>query len=289
MQAWKRVAVSLLAVVLVVACNQEDDRDSGPPPRDPTPSESSLVEATNTFGFDLFREVVARAEDRDVFLSPLSVSTALAMTLNGAAGDTRTAMAGMLGLDRLPATDVNAAYQGLLDLLMHTDRQVRLQVANSIWYRRGFTVDPLFLDLNAEFFDARVEALDFADPSAVTTINGWVDDSTNGLIDAIIAPPIDATTMLFVINAVYFKGSWTQRFDASRTRTEAFHAPSGDMDVPMMHVEADLPFCESVDFRGVDLPYGRGDFRMMILLPQYGSDLETLTAALTPENWAGRG
>ena len=121
----------------------------------------------------------------------------------------------------------------------------------------------------------------------MTTID-WVDASTRGRIPIILQAPIDPGTMMFVIDAVYFKGSWSQKFDASRTRDETFHAPAGDTTVPTMHVHAELPYCDSAEFEGVDLPYGEGWFRMMVLVPNDGFTVDDLVAGMTPEGWAAK-
>ncbi|MBI5487342.1 MAG: serpin family protein [Deltaproteobacteria bacterium] len=275
---------AVVLVALLPGCKADSEV---PPPRPLSTQETALVEAVQPFGLDLFREVVTRSDGGNVFISPLSVSMALGMALNGAAGDTRAAMEGMLGFTGMTSEDVNRSVRDLIDLLTHMDPAVALAIANSIWYREGFSVRAEFLEVNSTWFDAEVAALDFDDPSAATAMNDWVDESTRGRITSIIAPPIDGAAVMFLINAVYFKGSWSQRFDASLTRDETFHAPAADATVPMMNVHAELPYCSSAEFLGVDLPYGEGWFRMMVLVPQPGLAVDDLVALMTPEGWAG--
>src|SRR3990172_8771830 len=182
-------------------------------PRELSVAEAKLVATNNRFAFNLFREVLRQSEpDSNVFISPLSAAMALGMTYNGARGETRTAMAEALGLGDLTLQEANESFRSLIDLLRGLDPKVDFRLANSIWYRLGFAPRPEFLDVNRKYFDAEVSALDFARPDAVTTINRWVDANTNGKIPEIIKQIEDSIVML-LINAIYFKGSWTHQFD----------------------------------------------------------------------------
>jgi serpin B len=160
-------------------------------PRELTVAETKLVEADNRFAFKLFRAINEQeAPDRNVFISPLSVAMALGMTYNGAAGTTREAMARTLELEGMTIEDVNQAYRDLIDLLRTLDTGVEFLLANSIWHRPQFTPLPAFLELNRQFFDAEVQALDFARADAASLINQWVDQATRGKIPTIVPDPI---------------------------------------------------------------------------------------------------
>ena len=152
-------------------------------PRSLSQAELALIEADNAFALKLFREIDAQeAPDSNIFVSPLSVSMALGMTYNGAAGETQKAMAQTLEFQDLNLDDVNQGYRDLIDLLFDLDPQIEWQLANSIWYRQGFFVEPSFLDVNRTFFDAQVEALNFSAPGAAAVMNQWVSDGTSGRI-----------------------------------------------------------------------------------------------------------
>ncbi len=259
-------------------------------PRELTVAEQKLVTTSNRFSFNLFREVV-RQEDSDsnVFISPLSAAMALGMTYNGARGETQTAMAQTLGLEDLTTQEANESFRSLIDLLRGLDPKVDFRLANSIWYRLGFVPRPEFLDVNRSYFDAEVSALDFTQPEAVTTINNWVDASTNGKIPKII-DGIDDSIVMFLINAIYFKGTWVYQFDKDRTKSEPFTLRGGaQRNVSMMHQGGSAPvgYYTAPGFQVVDLPYGVGAYSMTIVLPDRGGDVDSVIANLSPEAWAG--
>jgi serpin B len=162
-----------------------------------------------------------------------------------------------------------------------------MEIANSIWYRQTLDVLQAFVDVNRINFDALVSSLNFDDPGAADTINAWVNEKTRGKISGIVDKPIDPALVMFLINAVYFKGDWTYRFDVAKTAPDTFHAPSGDRTVSMMSLHGDkLPYMETSDFQAIDLPYGSGAFSLAILVPAAGHTVEELASTLTPENWA---
>lgn len=258
-------------------------------PRALTDAENRLVDADNRFAFKLFRELAQQSDpDSSLFLSPLSVATALAMTYNGAAGTTEQEMAAALELQGFTLADVNASYRGLIDLLRGLDRQVTFEIANSIWYRAGWTFEQPFLDANRTYFDATVQALDFASPTAAPTINGWVSNRTHGRIPTIVPDPVPSDVIMYLINAIYFKGSWTQQFATSLTRAAPFHLRDGSTaTVQMMaHDEpADVRVHYAAGVTVLDLPYGGGPFTMTIVLPGDPAGIDGLVAGLTAEQW----
>lgn len=256
--------------------------------RELTELEKSLVDSDNKFGFKLFQEINKTELDTDIFISPLSVSMALGMTLNGANGETQAAMEQTLELAGLTTDQINRSYQSLITLLTGLDPKVVFQIANSIWYRQGWTFEEEFINANKSYFDALVQSLDFDDPNAANTINNWVKGNTNGLIEEIIKPPINPLTVMFLINAIYFKGTWTYEFDKELTHDDVFTLLDGSSKtVPMMRLTGDLNYFENEFFQAVDLPYGDELFSMTILLPKQGLDANSLVTQLIPENWAG--
>ena len=160
-------------------------------------------------------------------MSPLSASMALGMTMNGASGSTFDEMRSTLGLGLQSSAEINASYRSLIDMLRALDRTVDVRIANAIWYRAGFPFETSFLDESKQFFDAKVAPLDFSAPGAVPTINDWVKASTNGKIDNIVDDPIAADVVMYLINAIYFNGSWTTRFDRSLTKPDQFTTVDG--------------------------------------------------------------
>jgi len=252
-----------------------------------TMAEKSLVKSDNKFGFKLFKEIIKEQEDKNVFISPLSVSMALGMTYNGANGNTQEAMQSTLELSGLTLQEINESYENLTKLLTNLDPKVKFQIANSIWYRERFPVEDEFIDINKTYFDAEVRGLDFSAPNAPNIINGWVNEKTNGKIEKIVDGAIHPLTMMFLINAIYFKGTWTYEFDESQTRDDVFTLPDGSKKpCKMMMQEGELRYFENGDFQAIDLPYGDGGFSMTLFLPHREKDVDSLIALLNEENWS---
>lgn len=281
------------AAVALVACGDLGPTPITELPRQLTAAEESLVQADNRFAFKLFGEINAQdTTEGNIFISPLSVGMALGMTYNGAAGTTRDAMQQTLELQGMTLQDVNEAYRSLIDLLRNLDSKVGFTLANSIWYREGIEIVPDFLDRNQQYFDAQVTALDFADPAAANTINAWVDERTRGKIREIVAPPIDPITIMFLINAIYFKGDWTHQFDRDLTRDAAFELADGSQTtVRMMTHDGEVPVRVFFDWDAqitvADLPYGGQAYSMTIVMPSEASRIEALVGNMDQSRWNG--
>ncbi len=257
------------------------------PPRPLTATEQALVTADNSFGFKLFAAVNNTEANKSVFISPVSVSMALGMTLNGANGATRDSMVRTLEFAGMSQADVNASYKSLIALLTGLDPTVKFQIANSIWHRPELNVEQPFKDVNKQNFNAEVNSLDFSDPNAANTINAWVDRSTNGKIKEIVPKPIPSEIVMYLINAIYFKGTWTQRFDPSVTRDDFFTLPNGSRTAcKMMYQKATLSHLSNNELQGVDLPYGDAGFSMTILLPKAGTNIDDFAGRLTQRYWS---
>ncbi|MFO7932583.1 MAG: serpin family protein [Bacteroidales bacterium] len=193
------VLILLSALFIFPACEK-----SGAPDREPKQIElrkksSEIIRADREFAFELFREVCTLNEQENIMVSPLSVSYALGMTLNGAAGTTRDAFRDVLHFGDLTDQEVNESYQDLMDQMVRLDEQVKFSIANSIWYRLGYQVLEEFITTNRTYFDAMVSELDFSDPQSVEIINDWIEEKTNDKIrDMLDQIPGDA--VMYLIN-----------------------------------------------------------------------------------------
>jgi serpin B len=258
-------------------------------PRPLTPAESRIVQADNSFTFALLRETLAREPaGANVFVSPLSVAMALGMTYNGANGATATAFEQTLQAAGLTRDEINAAYRGLIDLLRGLDPTTTFTIANSIWYRQDYVFAPSFLQTNHTYFDAEVRGLDFASPGAAGTINRWVSGATAGRIPEIVNAPTPDDIVMYLINAIYFKGTWTHRFDAGRTQPQPFHRVDGSqVAVPLMTHGAQVPVRARrlPEAEVLDLPYGGGAYSMAVVLPAPGRTLDVVLSQLTQSRW----
>jgi serine protease inhibitor len=277
--------VVLALTFTMITCSKSPTEPTQKQVRELTSVEKTLVESDNSFGLKVFREINNDEKDQNVFISPLSISMALGMTLNGANGATKEAMQNTLELTGLSDQQINENYQSLIDLLVGLDPKVKFQIANSIWYRNTFAFKESFINLNKQYFYARVAGLDFNNPGSVNIINSWVEENTNGKIKKIV-DQIDPYIVMFLINAIYFKGVWTYEFDKNQTQDDAFNLPDGSQKtVPMMTQSREFSYYASDQFQAVDLPYGDGLFSMTIILPQPQTDINDFMATITTENW----
>ena len=275
-----------LVLLLCIGLTQCTESPVSPISRELTPAEKQLVESDNKFGFKLFKEIIKEEGGTNVFISPLSVSMALGMTYNGASGSTQEAMQTTLELSGLTIQEVNESYKSLIELLTGLDPKVKFQIANSIWYRQEFSFEEEFINLCKTYFNALVRGLDFNDPNAADTINGWVEENTNGRIKEIVDKPIDPWIVMFLINAIYFKGTWTYEFDEELTKDDWFYLPDGSRKpCKMMEQRSEYNYFSNPDFQAVDLPYGDGDFSMTVFLPHPQKNIDSLIAEFNEENW----
>lgn len=249
------------------------------------PDVSSVASANTRFGFKLLQDLREREPGGNIFISPLSISIALTMTYNGAAGETERAMAEVLEIDRLDLSTINNSNKALRNSLDTPDPKVEISIANSIWYRQGIAFNPDFLERNRSFFEAEIASLDFSSPQATEMINEWVNTNTNGKIEKIV-DRINPQTLLFLINAIYFKGNWQDEFDPSRTQQGIFHLSNGsEQRVQMMRREGEYPYLRGENFEATSLPYGDGQMSMYIFLPDRNSNLNKFMRTLNEANW----
>jgi serine protease inhibitor len=247
----------------------------------------SLVTANNGFGFKLLAQLAKDQPAENIFISPYSAATVLQMVDNGAGGQTKAEMQRVLGTGNLADADVNAANKSVAESLNTQNPDIILNTANAIWYRQGITVKPDFLACNRDFFEATVDALDFADPSAMNVINQWASDKTHGRITHIADKMIDPrTTALLLANAVYFKAKWAERFKVRATRDRPFYLPGGSRKtVPMMTQTRAFAYQRGANYQAVCLPYEGGNLAMFVFLPDTNSSPEALLNIGDGDNW----
>jgi serpin B len=282
------------SILLAAACQSGDDgNDSLPPalltalPRALSAPEQLVITADNQLGFDLLRRARTAAPDSNALLSPLSAGMALGMVLNGAAGSTLDSMRLALQLGATPVADINAGYRSLIDLLAGLDHTTNFSIANSIWVDTGFPVLSSFLGAASTNFDAAARMLDLQAPAAVGTINDWVSAQTNGKIPTIINS-VPSDEVMYVINAIYFKGKWRLGFDPTNTQSASFTTSDGMMqNVPTMSLSGKLAHATTPDAELVEMPYGNGAYAMTIVLPTGGHTLGDLVNTIDASTFAG--
>ncbi|MEA5594300.1 serpin family protein [Rivularia sp. UHCC 0363] len=248
--------------------------------------DTKLVSANTKFGFNLFSQLLNQDNTKNIFVSPSSIALALAMTYNGASGSTQTAMAKALEFQGMNLQQINSAGAKLKASLENPDSKVTLNVANSLWADKNASLKPDFIQKNQQFYQAKVTNLDFARTDAPDKINNWVKENTQGKIEKIV-DKIDPDQVLFLLNAIYFKGSWTKEFKPEETANFPFYLLSGqEKQHPMMSQSGDYRYYENAQFQAVSLPYGdNGRISFYIFLPKQNSNLNSFYENLNAANW----
>ncbi|MGD1890677.1 MAG: serpin family protein [Cyclobacteriaceae bacterium] len=286
------VFFALFTSLLFAQCSEEEPIGNQKNPPDLRPisgSTEALVETSNSFAIDLFQSIRQNKADENIFISPLSVDIALHMAVNGATGETKEVMKETLGVAEMSDEEVNQAAKLLIEQLLSMDQEVALAIANSIWFRDAFTLQSGFDQLIQEHYDGRIEGLNFDNPEAKETINQWVEDQTQGKIQNLIQQIKDSDVM-FLINAIYYKANWQYQFDKSETREAPFYLGDGsNVTASLMSNEATkVNYNYEEELQIIEIPYGNGQFNMVILLPQGGNTVASLMDGLTIDqlsNW----
>ena len=250
--------------------------------------QQSLVSANTAFAFDLTAQIAKAQTGANVFISPFSVSSALQMVENGAAGQTKAELLQVLHTAALTSAAANSTFRDLNQLLS-SRMDVTLNLANGIWFKRGFHLKPAFVADNKNFFKAELASVDFGSPSSAQTINSWADKQTQGKIKDIVQYPFDSSTRVILANAIYFKGKWATQFDKQQTKPRDFHPPSGGAkSTPMMSRDGKMSCQETPDFQAVQLPY-LGGLQMEVFLPATSSNPQKLLESFrTGGNWQNK-
>lgn len=275
----KRLGISkaFVTLVVLVSCSSLLAR--------PTVDQENLADANADFAFRLMREVAREHPGRNIFLSPYSVSIALQMVGNGAAGRTKDEMQRILGAAGLKWETINLAAQQL-DESLRRQTNVELRIANAVWYPAGIELKPEFTSLTKEFYRATLAALDFSKPRSVDIMNAWAEENTRGRIRGIVDGSVDPLTKLFLANATYFKGSWQDRFDARETKPRVFHLWDGrEKETAMMRRTGVFLYQHGHGFQMVRLPYAGERLAMYVLLPDAKVDVANVLGILEVGFW----
>ncbi|MDD3511178.1 MAG: serpin family protein [Fermentimonas sp.] len=279
--------LAFTTILLVASCeksNSEINKDLPDPIKiDLRSSEAKMVKSDQQFAFEFFANVFneeAADKDDNFMVSPLSLSMALAMTWNGADAETKQAMQKVLRLDGYSDEEVNEYYKKLREALLKTDPSTKLAIANSIWTNKNVVIDSDFIKVNQDYFNSVVKSVDFADSKTVNELNQWAAENTNNLIDHVI-DETDPMALMYLMNAIYFKGVWTSEFDAKNTTKKPFFYMNGkSKNVDMMHQKTDFNYTENQLLQMVELPYGNQAFSMLVLLPKEGKMLADIISDL---------
>lgn len=284
-----------LAIVFVAgttgqmaSCEKQPERTL---PSDPVEIELTLkqrevVTSANRFAFDLFKPVVAGEEPgTNIMISPFSITSALSMTLNGAAGETFDAVKASLRYDAMSLDEVNDTYRKLVSEMVPVDERVVMEIANSVWIENQFPVKDEFIEALKKWYLAEARNFSVSDPGSVNIINGWIEEKTHDRIQKMLSR-LDPDLAMLLINAVYFNGKWKHQFDPELTTDRPFYISSGDpVNVPMMYQKEKFAVSRRDRVTLAELPYGQGNYSMVVALPDEGITPAEVLSGLDAGKW----
>ena len=285
---WAAIALTMMA--LTSACSNNDD-DELPFGADLalTRAEQQLVTESNDFAFDLFRLV--QDERKSQVLSPVSIVHALGMLNNGAVGETQAQICRALGFGDAAVDSINLFCLKMLRRMPNLDRQTQVMIANTIYMNQGYEMLPEFVSKARLFYDATPETRDFHDGKTRDVINQWASDHTEGMIEEVLKEgEFDPDAVSCLLNAIYFKGSWTHQFRKDYTFRKEFNYAGETEELTycdMMQQLRRFEYAETYDVQALQMPYGNGSFVMTILLPKMMKDkpLNRLPSVPTGDEW----
>ena len=250
-----------------------------------TQEQKALVAKSNDFSFNLYRAIHAADNQKSNITSPLSVAYVLGMLNDGAAGNTAKEISQVLGFGATKQT-INEYCKALIDQAPIADPSVILQIANIVAANQDVTLEKDFKNDMQNYYSTEVASLDFSKQSSVDYLNTWCKEKSGGMIPSII-DALSPEDLLVLMNAVYFKATWTEKFNEKDTKDEDFTKADGStIKLPMMHRNAQIRYCTNDVYTGIWLPFGSGDrWSMKVLLPEEGKTIDDIVKSLTGESW----
>lgn len=252
---------------------------------------NTIVSGNNNFALELYKRL--SLEKGNIFFSPYSISSALAMTYVGAKGETAKQMARVLRFT-LPQERLHQGFNELSRLLQSNTKDYQLSIANALWGQKDYRFLKEFIDLTNKYYDAGFKEVDYTNATAREEtrqmINKWVEEKTNGKIkDIIKRDDIDDLTRLILTNAIYFKGKWELQFDPKNTKDMPFYVSENvKLDIPMMYQKGRFNYGEDNEVQILEMPYAGKDLSMVIILPKLNIPLSKIERALSAkklETW----
>jgi serpin B len=285
-------AIAFLATISLtfISCHKEttETLPTDPVPINLTANQVSLISSENSFALDIFKKVIENSdESENVLISPLSISCALSMTLNGANGATRDSMLAALRTNGITPEIINNSWKDITKEILNVDKRVLISIANSVWIENNFAVKKPFVDILNQYYNAESKSFDILDPLVPTQINGWIESKTNGLIKNMI-DQLDPSTVMLLINAIYFKGKWESQFNKDKTVQGTFYKPDGTTaQVPMMKQTSEFKIYNGQGFTLAELPYGQGNFVMDVILPDNNNIINNILPLINDNSFKG--
>ena len=242
----------------------------------------NLVNANTEFALDLFNRLAIENSSGNIIISPISISLAMAMAYSGARGSSAQEISQAFRFNNYDPDNLNNAFKLLLSSMNGIDEMVELYTGNSIWINKDFEINQDFKALTEEFYNASVSSADFKSSDTVNKINDWVSKATEGNIKNIASPSSLNEAVMYLVNAIYFKGQWSDKFKSENTQEEEFFLlDKSSKKVQMMNNTEKFEYYQGENFKMLRMPYGRSKSAMYVLLPNEGFDINSLSASLT--------
>ena len=286
--------IVMLSAAIMAGCEKEEignGTSTKPKEREDivlTKVQQQIGYTANAFTFDFLKAASAKEDDgKNIFISPFSIQMALAMTAAGAAGDTQSEMYNAIGFQDFSHEDVSEFYRTLIPALQDVDNSTVFEIANSFWAKKSIEIKPAYIEDIQESFRAEVRTLP-ADPrQAAGEINGWCSEKTHGMINKIV-DEVPTSTIVSLLNAIYFKGIWADKFDKDFNTEEIFTNWDGStVKKTFMNKTFDDARVYSDEYvEAMTLPYGNGAFAMTIIVPRSGFSSDKVLAGLDAEKWS---
>lgn len=263
-----------------VSCEKISARNNPYTPMILSTKASGFVQEGNAFALNLI-DKINDASDEDYIMSPLSMQFLLGMLLDGAEDETAAEICNVLGYGAGEVAEVNDYCLSMLSQLPEMDKLTKLNIANAIFLNEICPLKEDYKNTVEKYYDAKVSNLDFSDvPGSTKKINKWCSDQTNGMIPKIL-DAVDPGMLAYLLNAMYFKGQWKEKFSKSATAEETFTDETGvSSQKKMMKLDKRFSYTENDVFQAVRLPYGNGAFSMTVLLPLAGHKVAEITGEL---------
>ncbi|WP_075343338.1 serpin family protein [Tenacibaculum agarivorans] len=259
----------LMAIYIFISCSENTDSNEDPKnPFSDVTKGKEMVEANNKFALQFIEEAFKTEEsNKNIMLSPVSLSLALGMTYNGAETSTKEAFEKTLCYEGLERSQINDVNKNIIDYISSSTQGSIFEVGNSIWANTKYTIKEEFIALNKDFYSAEVDNLDFTNPASVDVINNWVSQKTYGKIPTIL-DKVNGNALLYLINALYFKADWKTSFNKDHTKDAVFYSPEGEKQVKMMKKTDEVLYTKNSIFSSIQLPYKEEKYMMTIFLPE---------------------
>lgn len=271
----------LILTLLLTACTNGNEGENT---KGDVQAASKITMTNEDVGFSLLQNVEPDHKG-NVFISPTSLLIAMLMVHNGADEDTKTEIEKALQIDELSDEEINDATKELLASIQRNEDNLEVTIANSLWLNDKFTFLDSFEKTMETYFDAEIAEIDITDHTSADKINHWVKKATNDLIDEIVDQPLSSDLIAYIINVLYFNGTWMHEFDEALTQEDIFYTEKEEIEIPFMTLDEEFSYFETEDFQAVKLPYNEGEMNMQIYLPKEDKSIDELTEGLTATTW----